>query len=94
MHLIPVFDDYVQRYKVTGTLFPYTQRFISELLADAGKRAKITKKVTASILRDMFVVRGVKRGEKLEDLFEKLGLSKNSYDDARKKYGRLTREAL
>jgi hypothetical protein len=39
---------------------------------------------------DMFVVRGVK----LEDTFEKIGPAKNSYDDARKKYGRLTSEAL
>ena len=31
---------------------------------------------------------------KLEDAFEKIGLAKTSYDDARQKYGRLTREAL
>ena len=92
--IVPVFEDYVQRYNVTGTLFPYTERFLSGLLTDAGKRAKLTKKVTASMLRDLCVVRGVKRGDKLEDLFEKIGLAKNSYDDARKKYGRLTREAL
>ena len=36
----------------------------------------------------------VKHGMKLEEAFEKIGLSKNSYDDARKKYGRLTSEAL
>lgn len=92
--IVPVFDDYVQRYNVTGPLFPYTERFLSTLLTDAGKRAKLTKKVTASMLRDLFVVHSVKRGEKLEDLFEKIGLSKNSFDDARKKYGRLTSEAL
>lgn len=92
--IVPVFEDYVQRYSVTGPLFPYTERFLSGLLTDAGKRAKLTKRVTASMLRDLYVTRGVKRGEKLEDLFEKIGLAKNSYDDARKKYGRLTREAL
>lgn len=42
----------------------------------------------------MFVVRSVEHGMKLEEAFEKIGLSKNSYDDARKKYGRLTSEAL
>ena len=94
VQIVAVFEDYMQRYTVTGTLFPYTERFLSGLLTDAGKRAKLTKKVTASMLRDLCVVRGVKRGEKLEDLFEKIGLAKNSYDDARKKYGRLTREAL
>ena len=30
----------------------------------------------------------------LEDAFEKIGLAKKSYEDARKKYGRLTSEAL
>ena len=68
--------------------------FYPALLTDAGKRAKLTKKVTASMLRDLFVVRGVKRGEKLEELFEKIGLAHNSFDDAKKKYGRLTSEAL
>ena len=31
---------------------------------------------------------------KLEDAFVKIGPAKMSYDDARKKYGRLTGEAL
>jgi integrase/recombinase XerD len=94
VQIVPVFDDYVQRYNVAGLLYPYTERFLSTLLTDAGKRARLTRKVTASMLRDLFVVRGVKRGEKLDDLFEKIGLSKNSFDDARKKYGRLTSKAL
>ncbi len=54
----------------------------------------IHKRVTVGILRDLFVVWSVKRGMTLEEVFEKIGLTKNSYDDARKKYGRLTREAL
>ncbi|SRR6266568_3430208 len=94
MQLTDVFTDYVERYKVTGTLFPYSQRFLSMLLNAAAKDADITKKVSMGALRDMFVVRGVKQGQKLEELFEKIGLAKNSYDDARKKYGRLTRGAL
>lgn len=92
--LSPVFADYVKRYDVTDVLFPYTPRFIEQLLRDAARGAGVTKKVTAGILRDMFVVRSVKHGVKLEEAFEKIGLAKNSYDDARKKYGRLTAEAL
>ena len=94
MQVADVYNDYVQRYTVDGTLFPYSQRFLSMLLNDAAKEAGITKPVSMGALRDMFVVRGVKQGQKLEELFEKIGLSKNSYDDARKKYGRLTRGAL
>jgi hypothetical protein len=56
--------------------------------------ASISKKVTPGILRDMFVVRSVRQGMTLEAAFEKIGLSKSSYDDARKKYGQLTSEAL
>lgn len=93
-HLAQVFEDYVQQHGITDTLFPYTPRFIEQLLAEAGRNAKITKKVTAGILRDMFVVRSVKHGVKLEEAFEKIGLAKSSYDDARKKYGRLAKEAL
>ena len=39
--------------------------------------------------RDLFVVRSVKRGMPLEEVFEKIGLVKSSYDDVWKKYGRL-----
>lgn len=35
----------------------------------------------------MFVVRSVKDDTKLEDALEKIGLSPNSYDYARKRYG-------
>lgn len=94
VQIAPVFNDYVQRYTVTDILFPYTPRFIEQLLADAAKAAQVHKKVTAGILRDMFVVRSVKRGMKLEEAFEKIGLARTSYNDARKKYGRLTRGAV
>lgn len=57
-------------------------------------RPGLVRRVTVSILRDLFVVRSVKRGMKLEEAFEKIGLARKSYDDALKKYGRLTREAL
>ena len=50
-------------------------------------------RVVKGILWDMFVVRSVKDGLKLEETFEKIGLDKNSYDDSRKEYGRLTNES-
>lgn len=90
----PVFDDYLQRYSVVGHLFPYTPRLLEQLLGDARRRAGITKRVTPGILRDMFVVRSVKRGGTLVEAFQRIGLSPESYDDARKKYGRLTSEAI
>jgi hypothetical protein len=67
---------------------------MSQLLAETAREANTHKEVSASTLRDMFVVRSIKHGMRLEEAFEKIGLSKNSFDDARKKYGRLTSEAL
>lgn len=89
-----VFNDYIDLYNVTEQLFPYDQRYISEIIAEAGQRAEIKKQVSATILRDMFVVRFIKNGGRDVEAFEKLGLSPTSYDDARKKYGRLTRTAI
>ena len=94
-HIKPVFDDYVQRFGVSDVLFPYTPQWVAELLRGAARQAGIVKPVSASILRDMFVVRSVRRGMRLEDVLKKIGLSGNSsYDDALKKYIRLTGEAL
>jgi hypothetical protein len=70
-----------------------TIEFIEQLLSETAREANVSKRVAAGILRDMFVVRSVKHGMKLEGAFEKIGLAKSSYDDARKKYGRLTIEA-
>jgi len=94
VQVIPVFTDYLQKYGATGALFPYSNRFIEQLLTETAREAGLSKKVTPGILRDMFVVRGIKQGEKMETLFEKIGLSKDSYDYARKRYARLAREAL
>jgi site-specific recombinase XerD len=81
-----VFDDYTRQYDITD-VFPYTPRFLEQVITEAAKQADIRKQATPGLLRDMFVVRSVKGGMKLEDALEKIGLSKNSYDYARKRYG-------
>lgn len=57
---------------------------MQQIIEKTAKQAGIHKQVTPGLLRDMFVVRSVKGGMKLEDALEKIGLSKNSYDYARK----------
>jgi site-specific recombinase XerD len=89
-----VFEEYVDSAGVTDLLFPCTPRLLEQLLTAAARRAGLTKHVTAGILRDMFVVRSVRRGMKLEDALQKLALSKQGFKDAHKKYARLTSEAL
>ena len=61
--IVSVFTDFVKRYTITDTLFPYTPRFIEMLLAEVAKKAQLQKKVTASILRDTFVC-GSCKGER------------------------------
>ena len=87
--IVPVFTDYVGQYKVTDILFPYTPRFIEMLLSDVAKRAQLQKKVTAGILRDTFVVRSLKRGEGIENVLRKIGLSESTWEDAMEKYLKL-----
>ncbi len=42
--IIPVFEDYVKQYDVTDSLFPYTPRFIEQLLSEAVNRPSSRRK--------------------------------------------------
>jgi integrase len=88
--IVAVFGDYVQRYTITDILFPYTPRFIEMILTDTAKKAKITKKVTAGILRDTCAVRQLRRGEGIEKVLTRLGLSETTWEDAKVKYQKLS----
>lgn len=90
----PVFQDYVKRYGITDVLFPFTPRFIEMILTDTAKRAELQKKVTAGILRDTFVVQCLKRGEEIENVLVKIGLSAATGDDAKEKYLKLAGRAI
>jgi site-specific recombinase XerD len=93
--IAPVFADYMAQYTPSDTLFPYTPRFIEQLLASARSQAKLQKKVTAGILRDTFVVHSLKRGLPFEDVMQKIGLSDStSWDDARRKYMTLASQGI
>jgi Site-specific recombinase XerD len=92
--IVPVFHEYVKRYGITDVLFPFTPRFIEMVLTDTAKRAELQKKVTAGILRDTFVVRCLKRGEEIENVLVKIGLSVATGEDAREKYLKLAGRAI
>ena len=55
---------------------------------------KVKKKVTASILRDTFVVRSLRQGVPLDEVLQKIGLSDYTWKDARNKYERLASKAI
>jgi site-specific recombinase XerD len=92
--IVSVFHEYVKRYDITEILFPYTPRFIEMILTDTAKRAELQKKVTAGILRDTFVVRCLKRGEEIENVLIKIGLSVATGEDAKEKYLKLSKEGI
>ncbi len=92
--VVPVFNDYVKRYGITEVLFPFTPRFIEMVLTDTAKKAELQKKVTAGILRDTFVVRCLKRGEAIENVLIKIGLSLATGEDAKEKYLKLSKGGI
>jgi site-specific recombinase XerD len=84
----------VKRYSITDVLFPYTPRFIEMILTDTAKKANIRKKVTAGILRDTCAVRQLKRGEGMEKVLTRLGLSESTWEDAKVKYEKLSARGI
>lgn len=94
MEISNVFNDYVVAYKPDDSLFPYTQRFIRYLITDTAEKAGIKKKVSAQILRDTCAVRQLKRGEGIEKVLQRLGLSETTWEDAKIKYEKLSKGGI
>jgi site-specific recombinase XerD len=94
MEITTVFKDYVERYGVDDVLFPYTQRFVRLLITETAEKAGVKKKVSAQILRDTCAVRQIKRGEGIEKVLLRLGLSETTWEDAKVKYLKLAREGI
>jgi site-specific recombinase XerD len=88
--LAPVYEEYLTKYGINEIVFPYTPRFIEMLLAGVAKRANLQKKVTAGILRDSFVVRSIKRGEDIDLVLRKIGLTESTWEDAKIKHQKLS----
>jgi integrase/recombinase XerD len=92
--IVPVFSDYISRYQVTDALFPYTQRFIRYLISETAAKAGIKKRVSAQILRDTCAVRQLRRGEGIERVLQRLGLSETTWEDAKAKYMKLSQGGI
>ncbi len=92
--IVPVFGEYTQKYQITDVLFPYSERFIELLISDTARLTGLTKRVSAQILRDSFAVLCLKRGEDVDFLLTKLGLSETTWEEAREKYLKLSSKGL
>jgi site-specific recombinase XerD len=94
MEIGAVFNDYVERYEVGDSLYPYSQRFIRYLITETAEKAGIQKQVSAQIMRDTCAVRQLKRGEGIERVLQRLGLSETTWEDARVKYTKLAKGGI
>jgi site-specific recombinase XerD len=94
IEITAVFHDYVAAYKVDDALFPYTQRLIRYLITETAEKAGVKKRVSAQILRDTCAVRQLKRGEGIERVLLRLGLSETTWEDAKVTYEKLSREGI
>jgi integrase/recombinase XerD len=83
------YQAYIERYQPRERLFECTDRNLNYVLAAAVKRAKLRKRVTLQLLRDMYAVRQLRAGVTLEDLREKLGLSEEAWYETAEKYRKL-----
>jgi site-specific recombinase XerD len=90
IEITTVFNDYVDHYKVDDSLFPYTQRFVRYLITETAVKVGVKKKVSAQILRDTCAIRQLRRGEGIERVLQRLGLSEATWEDAKIKYQKLS----
>ena len=84
-----VYREYVRKYEINDTLFPYTDRNLNYILARIVKNAGIEKRVTLQLLRDTFAVQQLQAGVSFESLQEKMGLSDEAWLESKEKYRRL-----
>jgi integrase/recombinase XerD len=92
--IIPVFHDYVAGYQVDDVLFPYTPRFVRYLITETAEKAGVKKRVSAQILRDTCAIRQLRRGEGIERVLMRLGLSETTWEDAKIKYLKLSARGI
>jgi integrase/recombinase XerD len=92
--IIPVFTDYTAGYKVDDVLFPYTPRLVGYLITETAEKAGVKKKVSAQILRDTCAIRQLRRGDGIERVLERLGLSETTWEDAKVKYEKLAKGGI
>lgn len=87
------FQRYMTRYRPQGKVFACTDRNLNYILARTVRKARIQKRVTLQLLRDMYAVRQLQQGVSLESLREKLGLSEEAWKESAEKYRKLVASA-
>jgi hypothetical protein len=84
-----VLDEYLAQYTPKDTIFDCTARNLEYILRDIADAAGVEGKVSFEILRWTSAVRDYRRGMALDDLREKMGLSRISWRETSDKIVRL-----
>jgi integrase/recombinase XerD len=84
-----VLGEYVEQYKPRRLIFDCTARNLEYVLSDTATAAGVEGKVSFEILRWTSAVRAYQRGVDLEELREKMGLSRISWRETSDKITRL-----
>ena len=84
-----VYTQYIEKYMIEDQLFPFTDRFLQMIFSDLKQATNIDKELTPKTLRHTHVVRSIKRGEGIEQIFDRIGLAPDSRQEAEEMYKRL-----
>lgn len=84
-----LYQRYLQRYQPNDRVFDCTDRNLNYVLKRATNRAKLEKRVTLQLLRDIYAVRQLRAGVSLDTLRERLGLSEEAWYETAEKYRKL-----
>lgn len=86
---LDVLDEYLEQYSPQEHLFECTPRNLEYVLTDAAKGAGLSGRVSFAILRWTSAVRDYRSGMDMDELREKLGLSRISWRETSDKIVRL-----
>jgi integrase/recombinase XerD len=84
-----VLDEYLEQYQPPDTIFDCTARNLEYILRDVAGEAGVESKVSFETLRWTCAVRDFQRGVDLDELREKMGLSRISWRETSDKIIRL-----
>lgn len=92
--LLPVLDQYLEKYRPKENLFECTPRNLEYVLADISELAGLTEQVSFEMLRWTCAVRDFRDGMDHNHLRKKLGLSKITWRETSEKLEKLAKPGL
>ncbi len=92
--LLPVLDQYLEKYKPQEYLFECTPRNLEYVLADLSELANLEDQVSFEMLRWTCAVRDYRDGMEQDHLRKKLGLSKITWRETSEKLAKIAEPGL